>query len=400
MNDIIKKTKALDLSNSNAAYKKERGQFFTTNEILKDCVLKFILNNPSIILEPSIGRGDLVSHILNNISNIEFDMFEIDKDIKLLDELNKDDINYCDFLKNNLQKKYDTIIGNPPYVKTKKGNLYRDFIEKCYNLLKNNGELIFIIPSDFFKLTSSVKLLNKMLENGTFTHIFHPQREDLFEDANIDVLIFRYCKNKNLTNKVIYNDKKKYLINSNGTITFSDINNNFTKCINDYFDIYVGIVSGKECVYKNKEFGNIQVLNGKDKKEDYIYINNFPTENHKLNEYLLENKNKLMDRRIKKFNENNWFEWGAPRNIKTIENNLNKECIYMYNLSRNKDVAFIDKVQYFGGNLLILLPKNNKKLDLQKFINIFNSDDFKNNYMYSGRFKIGHRQLCNHLIDI
>ena len=54
MEDIIEKTENLDLSNSNTTYKKERGQFFTTNEILKDCILKFIFNNPSIILEPSI----------------------------------------------------------------------------------------------------------------------------------------------------------------------------------------------------------------------------------------------------------------------------------------------------------------------------------------------------------
>jgi len=395
MDKLINNLDKLNLDN-----KKKLGQYFTTDNNLKNTVFKFILNNPKTILEPSIGRGDLVIYILNKINHVKFEMFEIDKSIELLDGLNNNNINYCDFLEINLEKKYDTIIGNPPYVKTKRGNLYIDFIKKCYKLLKKDGELIFIIPSDFFKLTSSVKLLNKMLEKGTFTHIYHPQREDLFENASIDIIVFRYCKNKNLTNEVQYNNSIKYLINSNGTIIFSDSNHINTKCINDYFDIYVGIVSGKDEVYKNEEFGNIQVLNGKDNMKKFIYINNFPTENHKLNEYLLENKNKLMDRRIKKFNENNWFEWGAPRNIKTIKNNLNKECIYIYNLTRNKEIAFLDKVQYFGGNLLMLLPKNNKKLDLQKFIDYFNNENFKNNYMYSGRFKIGHRQLCNHLFDI
>tara|TARA_B110000495_G_C23014521_1_gene600581 strand:- start:847 stop:2049 length:1203 start_codon:yes stop_codon:yes gene_type:complete len=399
MDNIINKTKNQDISNSNTTYKKEKGQFFTTDETLKKYVFEFIQNKPNIILEPSIGRGDLILHILDKMSNIKFDMYEIDANIKLLENIDKEKIIYGDFLKQKLNKKYDTIIGNPPYVKTNKGNLYISFIEKCYKLLKKNGELIFIIPSNFFKLTSSVKLLNEMLEKGTFTHIFHPQREDLFENASIDVIIFRYCKDKNLTNEVQYNNSIKYLINSNGTITFSDNNHNNTKCISDYFDIYVGIVSGKDEVYKNKEFGNIQVLNGKDKKEDFIYINEFPTDNEELNNYLLENKDKLMERRIKKFNENNWFEWGAPRNIKTIKNNLNKECIYIYNLTRNKEVAFLEKVQYFGGSLLMLLPKDNKKLYLQEFIDMFNNDNFKNNYMYSGRFKIGHRQLCNHLFD-
>jgi adenine-specific DNA-methyltransferase len=43
----------------------------------------------------------------------------------------------------------------------------------------------------------------------------------------------------------------------------------------DYFDIYVGIVSGKEEVYKNNELGNISVLNGEDKIDRYIYIEEY-----------------------------------------------------------------------------------------------------------------------------
>ena len=42
----------------------------------------------------------------------------------------------------------------------------------------------------------------------------------------------------------------------------------------DYFDIYVGLVTGKEEVYKNEEIGNIEVLNGADKVDKYIYIEN------------------------------------------------------------------------------------------------------------------------------
>ena len=41
------------------------GQYFTKDKKLQKVVYKFILNNPKIILEPSIGRGDLVKYILN-----------------------------------------------------------------------------------------------------------------------------------------------------------------------------------------------------------------------------------------------------------------------------------------------------------------------------------------------
>jgi predicted phage tail protein len=65
----------------------------------------------------------------------------------------------------------------------------------------------------------------------------------------------------------------------------------------------------------------------------------------------------------------------------------------VYNLTRSDTVAFIGKVMYFGGNLIMLVPK--KKCNLTNITKYLNSDEFKSNYMFSGRFKIGHKQLCN-----
>ena len=372
------------------------GQYFTTNNELKEIVYKFILNNPQNILEPSIGQGDLVSYVINKLPKITFDMYEIDNKIKLLDKIEKKHVIYADFIKHDITKKYKTIIGNPPYVKTNKRNLYIDFIEKCYNLLENNGELIFIIPSDFFKLTSASKLLNTMMTNGTFTHIYHPHNEKLFENANIDIIIFRYNKNNSIDKKVLYNNKLHNIINSNGLITFSNKENTNNIMFKDYFDIYVGLVNGKEEVYKNSELGNIKVLNGENKIDKYIYIEKYPCDDEKINKYLLDNKKKLLERKIKKFNENNWFEWGAPRNITTINKNMGKDCIYIYNLTRKKNISFIGNVEYFGGSLIMLLPK--KECNLTNIITYLNSDIFKENFIFSGRFKIGHRQISNFFI--
>jgi adenine-specific DNA-methyltransferase len=388
------------------------GQYFTTNEELKNKVLEFVMNEPEIILEPSVGQGDLVQIIYNNtdkvlppfgnsVRKIEFDMYEIDTEIKMLEDIPKNVI-YGDFLEQDVKKRYKTIIGNPPYVRTKNGNLYIEFIEKCYNLLVFNGELIFIIPSDFFKLTSASKLLNNMITNGTFTHIFHPHNEKLFENASIDVIVFRYCKNNKLKKEVIYNNEFLYISNNEGFITFNKNNNIDNVSFKEYFDIYVGLVSGKESVYKNKEHGNIEVLNGENKIEKYIFIEEFPSNNKKINEYLCTNKDELISRKIRKFNEKNWFEWGAPRNIKTIKEHLGEDCIYIYNLTRHENIAFKGNVRNFGGGLIILIPKqknnNPEVLSLDKVISYLNSDDFKRNFMFSGRFKIGHRQISNSYI--
>jgi len=380
------------------ATKHELGQYFTTNNVLKEKVLEFIKNTPNTILEPSIGQGDLVAFIRDNIPDICFDMYEIDNTIQLLNNVSTltDRVVYGDFIKEKISKTYKTIVGNPPYVRTTKGNLHIDFTEKCYNLLDTNGELIFIVPSDLLKLTCASKLLNEMMSHGTFTHIYHPHNEKLFENASIDVIIFRYCKNNALDKTVLYNDKLLYITNSEGLITFSEEKPENTGMFKDYFDIYVGIVSGKEEVYKNEALGNIQVLNGEDKREKYIFIESFPCENGDINNYLLGYKDELIERKIKKFNEKNWFEWGAPRNITTINKQLGKDCIYIYNLTRKSNVSFLGKVEYFGGGLIILIPKKN--INLNNIIGYLNSSQFKNNFVFSGRFKIGHRQLCNSYI--
>ena len=44
-----------------------------------------------------------------------------------------------------------------------------------------------------------------------------------------------------------------------------------------------------------------------------------------------------------------------------------------------------------------MIPVNDK-INLERVCDYLNSEEFKKNYKYSGRFKIGHRQLSNHLI--
>ncbi len=371
------------------------GQYFTTNESLLQVLLNWIKNNPSVILEPSIGRGDIVSYITSN-TNFEFDMYELDNTIELLPDINRDNVNYGDFLKYKIIKRYDTIVGNPPYVRTKHGNLYIDFISKCIDLLDDNGELIFIVPSDLFKLTSAVILINKMFEQGSITHVYHPHDEHLFENATIDIIIFRYQKNTTLEKICLYNDELKYIINNNGMITFAHNLQNMVS-IGDIFDVFVGMVSGKESVFKTP-IGNIDVITAENKIEKYIFIDKIPSGDDDIDQHMLNNKEELINRRIRHFTDLNWFQWGAPRNLSTIKRFENKPCIYVHNLTRNKTVAFKDKVRYFGGNLIMLYPK--KKINLDTVVDYINSEKFKTNFTFSGRFKIGQRHLVNAQISI
>lgn len=372
--------------------KKILGQYFTISNDLQHTVFNLVKNKDYLTLEPSFGAGHLLIKFLEYNTNYPMVCCEIDKTIKPIVTFNSNQqIVYGDFLKLDLDQKFKTIIGNPPYVKNKTGNLFIKFIEKCYNYLDDNGELIFIVPSEFLKLTSACKIIENMKNNGSFTNFFFPNNEGLFENASVDIVIFRYEKNL-FTNKTLVNNEEKFCNINSGIITFSDNEVNGIK-LEDLFNVYVGIVSGKDEIYK-VPFGNIEVLDDKDRVEKYIFTNEFPTNNIQIDNHLLSNKSKLLERRIKKFNETNWFEWGAPRNITSIKKFWDKNCIYIRTMTRKKDIAFLGKVQYFGGGLLCLVPKNDlTDIELNKIIDYLNSIEFQKNYIYSGRFKIGHKQL-------
>ena len=419
---------------------KKYAQYFTTNPVLKEKVFSFLLNlnlnlnltlpssdkmdeeNP-VILEPSIGRGDLVAYIQERIPTAIFDMYEIDNTIDFLATIDREKIHFGDFLSTPFpsDKKYNTIVANPPFLSTpnSKKNLYIGFIEKCFDLLAESGEMVFIVPSDFFHLTSALPILKKMMTDGTFTHIYHPENERMFEDACIDVLVFRYTKYRRLCSSVglflekivLYNDEPRKIKFDTcfrlapkaplEPLTQEPLTpESLTTFVSDYFDTLVGMVSAKDDVFKHDYLGNISVMTGENRQAKFIFLESFPSINPAINTYLLSKKTALMERKIRKFHEKNWFEWGAPRNITTIREFWGQPCIYVATLTRDTRVAFLGKVGYFGGGLLMMIPKNNHKkttspIFLESVVTYFNSPEFQNTYRFSGRFKMGQRMLSD-----
>ena len=143
----------------------------------------------------------------------------------------------------------------------------------------------------------------------------------------------------------------------------------------------------------------MRVMTDKDTIHNYIFASKFPTENAEINAHLTAHKASLLERKIRKFTETNWFEWGAPRNMAAMNEHAGKPCIYMRNLTRKSDVAFRDTVQRFGGALLCLIPKTEmSQQQMDTTVDYLTSNDFRKEYIFSGRFKIGHKQVCNVLL--
>jgi len=375
--------------------KKELGQYFTVDDSLQKFVYGCTKHKGSLLLEPSFGAGHLLKPFL--AANPDYPMVccEIDKKVVPIVTFieGKQKIIYADFMKETFVEKFKTIVGNPPYVKVDKSkNLYLQFIEKCLGLLDIDGELIFIVPSDFLKLTSAAELIRSMVGQGSFTDFLYPNDEKLFEDSVVDVVIFRYQKGLT-TRSCIKNGVASTWRFNEGIITISQANviEDSTVPLGELFDCYVGFVSGRDEVFCN-DLGKLEVLVDKDKVKKFICVDAFPTGVKAVDDHLNAHKKVLLERKIRKFGDDNWYTWGAIRNKASIDERKGKDCIYVRTMTRKAEVAFIGKVQYFSGALLCLVPKE-EGLDLAPIIKLLNSGDVKKDYIYSGRFKIGQKQV-------
>jgi len=396
-------------------HKKKLGQYFTVSEELQQFVFDKVKNRGSCLLEPSFGAGHLLKKFKQYNPDYPMVCYELDATIPPVIELNEphQTVIYGDFTKQSIMEKFKTIIGNPPYVKQKQTkNLYIKFIERCFEYLDaDGGEMIFIVPSDFIKLTSAAGIIDTMTRAGSFTDFLFPNDEKLFEGASIDVLVFRY--EKGCSSKIVnLNGKPVYCNVNKGIVTFREYEAAgagagaaAAASFDSRFHVYVGIVSGRDEIYRSP-LGNIEVLADKDRVERFIYTTTLPSNYPELDEHLLNHKAELLERRIKKFSESNWFEWGAPRNISSIHKYWDRPCIYIRTITRHKDVAFLGKVQYFGGSLLCLVPKTDDDTtdatdaELTHVVEYLNSPTFQNDYIYAGRFKIGHKQISTAMLPL
>ena len=364
------------------------GQYFTPPDIVKKMIS--LIENSGSILEPSCGNGAFLAPLLDkDITGIE-----IDADIAHPAAIIMDFFDY-----NN---KHDTIIGNPPYVRfqeiyedtvkklpvqkyDKRTNLYVYFIDRCIDLLKDNGELIFIVPRDFIKTTSAIPLNTRLYQEGGFTYWEEFGDMKVFKDASPNVVIFRWVKNAPHNIFVEYN---------NGFLAFPK-NNNFLKTIsiNELFTVAVGGASGANEIFISNK-GNIDLVTSE------TYRTGLTKKAHYYNsaseaESLLPYKDKLLARKIKNFSEKNWWEWG--RKIRYIEG----PKIYVNNKTREMHPFYTHESGWYDGSVLALIPKTTNPYPIEALVEMLNENNWEEQgFKVGGRLIFGQKTLTNAYLQI
>ena len=429
------------------------GQVFTPEEIV--CEMLSLRKNTGTVLEPACGNGAFLKH-LNQAVGIELDPNLIKGTSKVYDgsdhfestelcdinqtgfekagalkafpsyrenvkheisnkisikskvqdfKFNREELKILsgDFFAYPLNKQFDTIIGNPPYVRfqdilpgTKKllnqnnipmdwfdrrSNLYLFFIAKSMAHLKEGGELIFITPRDFLKATSAKRLNQELYNQGTITDYQELGDLPVFKGYAPNCAIWRWQKglfDRRLSNQELWFN------HSQGQLWFGQPCHTNQR-IADLFDVKVGAVSGADSIFTHAQRGNADMVcshtavTGQTRRMIY----------NQKDKALYPHKHTLMNRRIRTFNEHNWWEWGR------------KHCeregprVYVNSKTRNPKPFFTHKSCFYDGAVLALFPKDPNR-DVQQAIYTLNQINWPElGFSCGGRLLFSQQSLSN-----
>lgn len=208
--------------------KKSYGIYFTSQVLVNKILDKliFILTKLNIkiytILEPSCGSGEFLTGLDNHfvgthvlgIEHNDLVYNQLKKKMSLLNNhlvLKKDD-----FLKSpDSKKKFDLIIGNPPFKLLKKSlvdnyssffpnkvNIYVLFILHCLKTkLKENGILTFILPKAFLNSVSYNNVRLYIKNNCKILAIMDNLKDNFFLGTNIETCVLFLQKKKTKSKK-------------------------------------------------------------------------------------------------------------------------------------------------------------------------------------------------------
>ena len=381
------------------------GQVFTP-PVIVDAMLA-LRRNRGRVLEPSCGNGAFSRHFPGCVA-IELDRRHAPEGSLILD-----------FFAYPESEKFDTIIGNPPYVRyqdilpgtrslirstlfDRRSNLYLFFIEKAVRHLAEGGELIFITPRDFLKTTGSVRLNQWLYTQGSITHAIELGDAKVFSGALPNCLIWRFekaCTGRTMRyfglgvadrlDQTLSAPRweMRHFIETAGQLMFAREQHQLP--LKAIASVKVGAVSGADDIYADERKGNRDFVcsstraSGQTRRMIWVGRDDGPPKT------LLPHKARLIARGIRPYDESNWWQWGRGY----PENDLPR--VYVNGKTRQAAPFFLHACPHFDGAVLGIFP-HNPAIDLPAFCAALNAVPWEElGFVCDGRYLFSQRSLEN-----
>ncbi|MEW5781541.1 MAG: Eco57I restriction-modification methylase domain-containing protein [Pseudomonadota bacterium] len=262
-----------------------------------------------------------------------------------------------DFFALPLDEKFDTIIGNPPYVRfqdipprtlalldhemfDRRSNLYLYFIEKAVRHLRRGGELIFIVPREFTKLTAARRLNAFLFEEGDITDFIELGDARVFGEHTPNCAIFRFERGRR--ERRLADGRRFALVD--GQLMF--LRGDYRVPLAELFEVKVGAVSGADDVFEHPE-GNAEFVCSRTVDDGSTRRMIFNTPHPHLEAF----KERLLARRVRPFDESNWWQWGRLHHVSTAPR------VYVNGKTRRPRPFFVHDCPNYDGSVLALFPR-------------------------------------------
>lgn len=378
------------------------GQVFTPPAVVE--AMLALVRNCGRVLEPACGDGVFLQHFPFAVG-LEIDARHAPPGARVMD-----------FFALPEDESFATIIGNPPYVRYQdialqtrrlircsvldgRANLYLLFIEKCLRHLAPGGELVFITPRDFVKATSAVPLNRLLYGAGTVTDFVELGDSRLFDGATPNCAIWRFERG-NFSRRTRYavqgvadglaglsrlQWEERHFVESAGHLLFT--RGDYELHLTDIAFVKVGAVSGADDLYASEVCGNrsfvysATLASGQTRRMLWCEPGRPPPE------ALLPHKDRLIARRIRPFDESNWWHWGRGYYQST------QPRVYVNNRTRRAQPFFIHPCTHYDGSVMAIFP-HDPAIDVQLLAGALNAVDWADlGFVCDGRFLFTQRSL-------
>lgn len=375
----------------------ENAAYYTSKTLITDIMneINSIPKDEIYILEPSAGVGNFIPFIIQKFENkkIFLDLVDIDNDsleiakllitkIEVPKNVKIKFIN-ADFLNYNFERKYDYVIGNPPFGKiSSKSPKLKEYLTNSRNKVTTNicsffldkavniSENIFVIFPKFLLNTPEFNISRKYLSSMNVMTIIDFGEKGfpgvLIETIGIQILPNEKPKNTkviSLTKKLTISQKQKYIMDSNLPYWIIYRNENFDnvskKLEFGMFDVFRDRQIAKNHLTK-KETNTVRVLKARNITNDGKIISIFGYDS-----FIEENKTHLFA--VSKF--------------------FNREDVYLTpNMTYNPRVIKNPTGMLMNGSVAVLIPKKNISLSTKQ-LSYFSSDEYRTFYQVARNYQ-------------